>query len=398
MWMNNQLSELFKKHAPSHLGPWILSMGARLEMLRARSQRVAFLAEGPNSSSFRYRCSTIANALNLMDCDVSASWFYREESDVLTKLITELSTLVISRFRWTPELEALVSLAQSRGVRVVFDCDDFVFDPDAVPMIVSSLDALPQDQVASEVVLDHWFSHISRLHRSGALTDVSSMSTALLSEQAERVFSHPSFVIRNVVDDIQERLSLQLKYERLKRSNEIITFGYFSGSPSHNRDFALVADALGAIMEDDYRVRLVLVGFLDLPEWFAMKFERRIKRYELMNYLNLLEVIASVDFNLAPLQTNLFTACKSELKFFDAAFLGVPTIATRHGSIKETLGDSEAAMLTENDNWLTALGEACSMPLAQREALGERAFDFARSNFTMRNIQEAAMTTLVPHH
>ena len=50
------------------------------------------------------------------------------------------------------------------------------------------------------------------------------------------------------------------------RSDGTITIGYFSGSPTHNRDFAVAAPALARLMDEDPRIRLRVVGFLEVEQ------------------------------------------------------------------------------------------------------------------------------------
>jgi glycosyltransferase involved in cell wall biosynthesis len=363
-------------------GPWLIPLSQRLELLRKRKKRVAFLAEEPNATTFRYRCYTVAEAVNLSDSTVSAAWFYATELSVLLEAVDELSVLVLSRIRFTKRLETLVNQAQRHGVKVVFDCDDLVFAPTEINLIMETLDVYSRPQETLDQQYDYWFSYIFRLNATAQLADECTVSTEELASQAKKVLSKPVTVIRNVASHEQVSISREIVSTLPNRTDGDVIFGYFSGSPSHNKDFALVVDALANTFRSDQRCRLVIVGLLDLPNWFTDKFSDRISIVPLLNYRDLLRVISLVDFNLAPLQTNAFTACKSELKFFDAAFVDVPTIATNFGTIKSAVEDVEACLLTDNEDWLDALEHASEMSPSDRLGYVDRGRELAEKEFT----------------
>lgn len=106
--------------------------------------------------------------------------------------------------------------------------------------------------------------------------------------------------------------------------------GYFSGSHSHNRDFALVAEPLASLMRQDPRVILRVVGFLELGGAFE-GFEGRVERFELQETADLQWLIGEVNVSISPLQDNVFTKCKSDLKWFEAAVAGTVTVASPSG-------------------------------------------------------------------
>ena len=84
-----------------------------------------------------------------------------------------------------------------------------------------------------------------------------------------------------------------------------------------------------------------MAGPLEIGTEFD-KYQSRIKRMAYVprreNYRN----IAGVDINLAPLEIgNPFCESKSELKFFEAGLLGVPTVATATRTFCEAISDGK---------------------------------------------------------
>src|SRR4029453_19219402 len=97
---------------------------------------------------------------------------------------------------------------------------------------------------------------------------------------------------------------------------------------TYQRDFAVCEPALLDLLARHPEVRFRLVGHLDLgPQW--RRFEKRIERLGLLPPAELLRAAAETDINLAPLELgNPFCEAKSELKFFEAGAVGVPTVAS----------------------------------------------------------------------
>src|SRR5260370_33115021 len=75
-------------------------------------------------------------------------------------------------------------------------------------------------------------------------------------------------------------------------------------------------------------VHFRLVGLLDLgPRW--QRYGHRVEHIGLLSPADMLRCLGEVDINLAPLELgNPFCEGKSELKFFEAALVGVPTVAS----------------------------------------------------------------------
>ena len=136
--------------------------------------------------------------------------------------------------------------------------------------------------------------------------------------------------------------------------------GYFSGSPTHTRDFAIAAPALAHLLGTDPDVRVRVVGYLD-ETGPLRQFKDRVEILPHMNYLHLQRAIAEVEVNIAPLQENAFTNCKSELKFFEAAAVGTWTIASPTSTFRAAIDDGRSGRLARAHEWDAALAEAVGL-------------------------------------
>ncbi|NKW80850.1 glycosyltransferase family 4 protein [Ochrobactrum pecoris] len=167
-------------------------------------------------------------------------------------------------------------------------------------------------------------------------------------------------VVPNYLNPQQQEYSTRL-FNAKRSSNwnrsASIHIGYFSGSPTHLRDFAVALPAVQRLMERDPRIVLRVVGFGAFGNEFE-RFGNRVEFFPLQDFLNLQKLISEVEINIAPLQENQFTNSKSELKFFEAAICGTLTLASPTYTFKNSINHEETGFLVPSYNWDDALKRA----------------------------------------
>ncbi len=355
----------------------------RLAALTSRRCRVAYYYDRPDTATFRYRVLNMVQALAAWpEGGVSASWFCRADLGEMHRFIDHADALVICRALYTPTIDRMVVRAKARQIPVLFDCDDLVFDPSYVPLVMTSLDL----NLAAEKTLKDWFGKMARYSAVMRLCDRTIATNDFLAEKMESSAGHiRSRVIPNFLHAAQQAVSVDL-YEAKRdsgfRSDGTITVGYFSGSPTHNRDYAVAAPALARLMDEDPRIRLRVVGFLE-PRGGLEAHAPRIETYPVQDPINLQRLIAETEINIAPLQNNLFTNCKSELKYFEAAIAGTITVATPIYSFSRAIVDGDNGFLARAFEWEDKLRAACEIvENPERYAvMAERGFDLTERNY-----------------
>lgn len=344
----------------SYVAPWTLQpLAQRLDSVRRGRPRVAWLYEKPDTSTFRYRCYNPSMTLGAERPDIGCAWFELADEAALWDIIPSLDVLVVSRVRYNRSLARLMTRARAAKVRLLFDCDDLVFDTRHVHLL---LDTLDQD-TRPEAAWDTWFAMIGRIEATARLCDGGVTTNAFLAERLERIVGGEVRIIPNYFEAGQEAASRRLLDAKAKTGfsgNGRVTIGYFSGTPTHNRDLAVAAPAIARLLSSDPLVDLRIVGFLDRSGPLAALAERT-ELVPLQDYLNLQRVIAEVDINIAPLQDNEFTNCKSELKFFEAAAVGTWTIATPTFAFRSAIRDGQTGRLARAHDWDASLAEAVAL-------------------------------------
>lgn len=345
------------------------SLDTRLDALRRGKPRIAWLYEKRDTSTFRYRCFNPPATLEKMRPDIGAAWFERQDIPALIKELSGIDVLVICRFRYDAELARLIVAANGAGTRLLFDCDDMVFDINQVHLVLDTLDQ-PTD---AEVHWDFWFAYFGRMAATARLCEAAITTNEFLAARISQAFPYlPVHIVPNYFAPDQEEVSRALLAAKRKRGFQgtgDITIGYFSGTPTHNKDFAIAVPALARLMAENSSVRLRIVGFPP-PSEALQPFMDRVEILPLQDPLNLQRVIAEVEINIAPLQDNLFTNCKSELKFFEAAAVGTWTIATPTLPFRHAIQDGVTGRLARAHEWDLALAEAIEL-VSKPEAYAE---------------------------
>jgi glycosyltransferase involved in cell wall biosynthesis len=314
----------------------------------------------------------MVDALNAdPDCDVGAAWFSETELDEIAHLVPDLDAVVLVRYPYNAAVGRLIDRAKRYDVPLAFDCDDLVFDIEFVPLIMETLGKDPRDVREWDV----WFAYLGRLeaslrHCTSAITTTEPLAAHLSTRLPPgRVAVVPNFLHRG-----QQAYSEQLLSAKQRtgwaRTN-LATVGYFSGTPTHARDFALVVPSLIRLLDTRPHVTLRVVGHLDSnPELAA--YANRIEVLPFLDFVALQRAIAEVEVNVAPLSHGVFNDCKSDLKFFEAAAVGTWTIASPNSAYSAAIDDTKTGRLARAHEWDDALAEALDL-VADPDAYAARA-------------------------
>jgi glycosyltransferase involved in cell wall biosynthesis len=105
--------------------------------------------------------------------------------------------------------------------------------------------------------------------------------------------------------------------------------------------------------------------------------------HPLQDFLNLQRLIAEVEVNIAPLQDNSFTNCKSEVKFFEAAICGTLTLATPTFTFRKSIVHGKTGFLVPSYGWDSALQEAIAVveDKPRYDAIATAAFEYVENAY-----------------
>jgi glycosyltransferase involved in cell wall biosynthesis len=327
-------------------------------------------------ASLRYRSVHHAESLGLLgvSCDVA-----RYGQPDLLESVADYECVVLHRVPWDAA-RPLVERAESLGKLVLTDIDDLVFDATDT-----------RDVEAIEGMSAQWRSNWAESFRK---TIAACRGGAIASTEplAERLRGHASAVatLHNVASE--EMVHLAERARRLRASSSSdrvgVTLAYFSGSLTHRRDFAEAATGVLRTLETHADVHFAVVGHLDLDDRFA-PFASRIEHIPWHPWQTLFELYARTDVCLAPLAPSPFSACKSAVKYVEAALVGVPTVASARPDFTRVIEHERNGLLVDGrEGWPEALGRLVGDSDLRRE-LGERALeDVLRRHTTLARLPQ----------
>lgn len=336
--------------------PWLRPQAERISWVLTSKENdlktVVFLYEAPDSSTFRYRVYNVCQALEF-GLFWRGSWFYADELKCVKKYIDKIDLLVISRFKWTFELEELILLAKHRGIKIAFDIDDMVYDIKYLPTVVNTLSVDMNNPGCTEF----WFSYISRLQLSAALADVMITTNEFLANKMKNDLNKDTYIIQNFYNKLQSDFSDKFYTQKQTLSSEkSFVLGYFSGSPTHIIDFLSIVPEIKQLMNKYEDIVLKILGYMELPSDFdELSAMGRVVREPFVDFIELQRKIAEVDVNLVPLVNNEFSNCKSELKFYEASIVGTVTCAAPSYVFKKAIDNGVNGYLCERGQWFSVL-------------------------------------------
>jgi glycosyltransferase involved in cell wall biosynthesis len=343
---------------------------------KSEARNILYLYHQIDSSTFRYRVYNVCQALEASDV-ARAHFFYMTELHELVPYWRHVDAVVFARTPWTPDVENLTVLLKGMGKAVYFDVDDLVFDSRYIPLVMNTLSS-----AMDEADLNYWFSYVGRIDKTASLCDGFLTTNAHLARKLEEKYMKRTRIVPNTLNSEQAQISARLVDG--VRPRNAFRIGYFSGSPSHNNDFYGIAHELGEFLNRNNDAQLSIVGFLDVPvplEPFVR--EGRVINEPLMDYLDLQKAVWATDVNIVPLVVNDFTNCKSALKYFEAAIVGVPTIASPVHAYLAAIQHGENGLLCNQGEWKSALEQVRASSQFDPRALVED----ARSRYLNLNKQ-----------
>lgn len=128
--------------------------------------------------------------------------------------------------------------------------------------------------------------------------------------------------------------------------------GYFAGTKSHNQDFPIVADALRRVLIENPHFTLMVVGPVEVPSTLVGL--PNVTTGPIVNFLRLPGLMTMCNTVIAPLERSEFNACKSRVKFLEAALSGTRLLASPIPDM-QAVGESHIDLVDTLDDWYEAL-------------------------------------------
>ena len=148
----------------------------------------------------------------------------------------------------------------------------------------------------------------------------------------------------------------------------------------------MIVPYLSDLLYSREKARLLIVGPLTLEGPLATLAEHnKVFHHPFVPWTDLPAIIARIDINLAPLEIkHRFVRAKSEIKYLEAAAVGVPTIASPTEGFAEAVPEDAIAFCPQNTNWKENL-ERLYDDAEYRKGLADRAYLHTLNHGTARS-------------
>lgn len=327
--------------------------------------RLAWVVNDHDRQTMRYRAYNYAAHLGQLP---EVSTYIARIDDLDVETLATYNILILCRIADVGVITPVIDRFHAEGKLVIYDIDDLVFDP----YRSHHIDFIDKLSGRKRLELEAMFQS----NRDVMLRcDLVTVSTHALKREVQAL-GLTAHVLPNTISDADAAVLSQPEREPHQR----LRLAYFSGTATHERDFAQCSRPLLDFLLDHPEAELLVVGELACDEAFEALGDRLL-RLPLLPHAAMLREYARVDVNLAPLEPdNPFTNAKSELKVYEAALYGVPTVASpvsgyasciRHGAnglLAATPGEWRQALdfLADNRGLCEIMGETARQTIPRR--------------------------------
>ncbi|MGO4127842.1 class I SAM-dependent methyltransferase [Inquilinus sp. YAF38] len=343
---------------------------------------ILFVSGEPDTPGNQYRVVRYVDAA--LANGVDAAWIRLDELSHHINYLPDYAILVLWRVPWGEHVNAAVNLVRSCGGKVVFDIDDLMVDPDLAQEKI--IDGMRTQLLPEAGVRDH-FARIRQTMLAADLCFTTTEELAFHMRWAGKV----THVLRNSFDQATHDVSRRAMQQwRHRQDDGLIRIGYAGGSRTHQRDLGLAMEAIAKLLRENPACRLVLfrtpdgkLSLVDVHEFPELTgLEDRIEWRPLQPLADLPLEMARFDINLAPLEFgNPFCEAKSELKFFEAALVEVPTVASPTGPFRRAIAHGKTGFLAVTaDDWYVYLKQLVD-DSSLRRRIGHEAYHAALAGF-----------------
>ena len=348
--------------------------------VKINTQNVLIVGDFYLPQCLHYRIEQKQEQLEEAGFEVSAVPWTKSE-DMQNEILWN-DIIIFYRVPALPSVVKIMEQARSLGKLTFYEIDDLIFDPIYPPEINSYGGKVGPSQYLGLV------KGMALMHEAAKLCDYAIASTKPLLEKLESlVHKQKGFLHRNALDSLNWFVE---PTELDKDGKDNITIFYGSGTLAHNSDFILeVLPAIERIMENYKAVNLVVAGYLKLPESFTSKYKKQIMSIPFTDNLKTYwYCLSGANINIAVLHKDIINNCKSELKWFEAACFGIPSVVSATQNYLDVIQDGVDGFIASSiEQWYDSL-EKLITDSKLRKQVGLNALNRVRNEYSISNMAE----------
>jgi glycosyltransferase involved in cell wall biosynthesis len=320
------------------------SYSVRLKEIDPGIANIFIINGARNSSSEIYRTFALARVLR----EIGFTPLIFDLEDLQYLPAKNILACVFVRVAATPVVQAYVSRLKKEGIKVISDFDDLVFRPSLIKKI-DGIRFLTDDERRQ-------YAEGMLLYRAQIqLSDQIWVTTKHLVTEVKH-YHHNVLQIRNYPLDESRKTAASICVNKHQAD---FVVGYYSGTLTHQADFGTCSKGVLRFLNKYNDTRLRIVGRFEISEFPELANCPQVELQGLLSYSDMIRNMAECNVILAPLEIgDEFCESKSELKYFDAALVNVPIIASATGAFREAIVHQKNGFLaSKNGDWFQLLDE-----------------------------------------
>jgi glycosyltransferase involved in cell wall biosynthesis/tetratricopeptide (TPR) repeat protein len=314
-----------------------------------------------------YRIDQKIEQLRMSGYSVTAFDFRKDIYEFMSSMINFQAVIF---YRVPANFDVIVATrkAEEAGLVTFYEIDDLIFDAREYPSSLESYGGLLSAEEYRGLKLG-----VPLFAFAMSLCSYGIASTSALAE-AMRGFVKTGtvFIHRNGLGAAHMQ---QISRSPGRPSGERVTIFYGSGTKAHKEDFQELVEPALVEMVQRYgdKISIVLAGHIARSP-LLLSIKKNVTYvdpvWDVEQYWRMLSI---ADINLAVLKPGYAADCKSEIKWLEAAMLGIPSVVSETATLKEVVVHDVTGILCKTkDEWVEALDRLICSP-ATRRKIGDAA-------------------------
>lgn len=343
-------------------------------ILSAGSGDVLIITGGVGDSA-HYRAYNVAEELNIHGIKTAVML---QDNPFLARYADKFNIFIFHRTITTPVVKKLIKKIKEQKKEIIFETDDLVFDA----KYIQNTDLYKNKMTVFEKM--QYAKGVGEEILKDPYVKIATTTTTYLA-QILRSYEKKVFIVKNKISSHEFDIAEDILENRPKISDGFIKLGYFSGTHSHNKDFATITEALDETLNKFPNVKLILAGPIDIDEKLK-KYESRIIHMPLVPREKYYNNLRQADINLAPLVPgDHFCEAKSEIKFSGAGILAIPTVAVKNQTFSAAITDGvDGFLAATKEEWVEKISRLITDENL-RKSMGEKAREKVLADYTVKN-------------
>jgi glycosyltransferase involved in cell wall biosynthesis len=321
---------------------------------------------------FRYRIEQKLEQLKYAGYEAETISWYEQEAAL--NLINFYDCIIFYRVPAFSNVLKLVEYAKYLGKITFYELDDLLFEPYSVP---------PIESYGGQISLSTYTNITKDIAATRAIAsqcDYAIASTLpLLEKLASLTKTKMGYLHRNGLDKYNP------KNNHSKGAKATVNLFYGSGTLAHNSDFIIEAlPAISRIMREHKEVTLTIMGYLVLQNSFLVEFKSQIIQIPFCKDIEIYSAFLSAsDINLAVLHNDDVAACKSEIKWLEAANFSIPSVVSKTKNYLDVINQGEDGfVVSSEEEWYSTLKKLVENS-DLRKSIGHKACERVRAEYSI---------------